>query len=140
MNTDKLLQNRLMGRTIRILSRAMDFRSAKQRIISGNLANIDTPGFKPKELRFDQVLQRAADKTGISLKTTNPGHFSHASDVAKGNFSIQTRDMGPKGSNQLNLDMEMAKMMRNNLLYEASARLLTKKFRALKTAIESGRR
>ena len=89
----------------------------------------------------DQELQRAAEKNMISLKTTDQDHFSHASDGAKkGEFVVETLDTGEKESNQLNIDTEMAKMMKNNLLYEASARLLSKKFQALKSAIEGARR
>ncbi|MBW2610016.1 MAG: flagellar basal body rod protein FlgB [Deltaproteobacteria bacterium] len=140
MEINSPIQNRLMGKTIRILSRALDFRSANHRVISENLANIDTPGYRPKELRFDQELQRAADKSAVRLKTTDPGHFSHASEGTGGAFSIRSKGAGSTESGQLSIDMEMAKMMRNNLLYEASVRLLSKKFQALKTAIEAGRR
>jgi len=133
-------QNRFMDKTIRILSRALDFRSSNQHVISGNLANIDTPGYRPKELRFDEELKRAAENDTVSLKTTDPTHLSHAPDGTGGAFQVHSRDAGPDGSVQLNLDMEMAKMMRNNLLYEASTRLLSKKFQALKSAIEAGRR
>ena len=133
-------QNRLIGKIIRILYRALDYRSANLHIISGNIANIDTPGYRHKELSFDQELQRAADKDNINLNTTDPGHYSNASASKKGDLSIRSRDAESGESGELNLDMEMAKMMRNNLLYEASARLLSKKFQALKAAIEAGRR
>lgn len=134
------LQNRFMDRTIKILSRALDFRSANHQVISGNMANIDTPGYKSKELLFDQELQRAAEKMSIRPKITDPNHLSPPYDNTIGTFPIRTVDTGSNDANQINLDMEMAKMMRNNLLYEASTRLLSKKFRALRTAIEAGRR
>lgn len=132
--------NRLMGRTIEILSRVLDFRSANHQVIAGNLANIDTPGFRPKELSFDHELQRAADKTNLYLKTTNPGHLSLSSGATGGSFSVNAMEIESMESNQLNIDEEMAKMMKNNLLYEVSARLLTKKFQSLRTAIEEGKR
>jgi flagellar basal-body rod protein FlgB len=140
MKVDQYLQNRFIGRTIKVLSRALDFRSANHQVISGNMANIDTPGYKVKKLLFDQELQRAAKTHAVRLKTTDPDHLSYPSGKASGSFPVQTVDTRSSGSNQLNLDMEMAKMMRNNLLYEASAKLLSKKFNALRTAIDSGRR
>ncbi|MBN1847714.1 MAG: flagellar basal body rod protein FlgB [Deltaproteobacteria bacterium] len=133
MRFERLLQNRFMSRTATILSRALDFRSANQKIIAGNLANIDTPGYKTREFNFENVLQKASDKTQIHLKTTNHRHIT---DVTL----PHVQDVEIKQSGSLNLDTEMAKMMRNNLLYETSTKLLSKKFQSLREAIESGRR
>jgi flagellar basal-body rod protein FlgB len=133
MKFEKLFQNRFMDRTATVLSRTLDFRSANQEIISGNLANIDTPGFKTREFDFEKVLQRAADKAQIHLKATNQRHITDTS-------LPRVHDVEIRQSGQLNLDIEMAKMMRNNLLYETSTKLLSKKFQALRDVIDSGRR
>ena len=140
MEIKGFFRNRFMDRTTRILSRALDFRSANQQVISSNMANVDTPGFRPKELLFDQELRRAAGKNIASLKTTDSNHFSHSSDVIEGGFSLKTVPQEDGEPGQLNIDAEMAKMTKNNLLYEASSRLLTKKIRALRSAIEGARR
>ena len=134
---EKMNVDRMMGKSIHLLSHALNFQSANHEVISGNLANIDTPGFRPKEISFDKELQRAVEKNDLSLQKTNPKHFSHYTGglrQAEPRFEIRRSH-----SDQLNIDREMAKMMQNNLLYEASTRLLSKKFEALKTAIDSGR-
>ena len=142
MGTNNGIQISLLGRTANILSRVLDFRSANQQVISENLANIDTPGFKARDLRFDEELRRASDKTTLRLTTTDPDHFSYpdSSDFSKRDFPAETTVDDIYGPGQLNIDMEMAKMMRNNLLYEATSRLLTKKIQALRSVIEDGRR
>lgn len=132
--------NRMMGKTIKTLSRALDYRSANHRVIAGNLANADTPGFRHKELRFDEELKRATETNNINLKITNPDHISHFLSNKGNSFPVHEGEPAINGKGQLNLDMEMAKMTRNNLLYEASAKLLAKKFKALRSAIEAGRR
>ena len=133
MGVNNLLQNKLMGRTATILSRALDFRTANHKIISGNLANMKTSGYKTKELHFEEELRKAVEKTRVHLKATDPRHISYSS-------LPNINDIEIKETGELNLDMEMAKMMSNNLLYEASARLLSKKFQALRAVIEAGRR
>ena len=142
MNVSNLFQNRLTGKTIDLLSRALDFRSANHNVISGNLSNIDTPGYRPKEAVFDESLREAVEQRAIRLKTTNSKHFSYLSSAPRGGeepYSIHTSERkGPKGST-LDIDKEMARMVQNNLLYNASARLLTKKFESLKLAIQGGR-
>ena len=137
------IHSRLIGRTIHILSQVMDFRSANHNVISGNLANIDTPGFKPQKLLFDEELKRAVAKDDIPLKTTNQAHFSHFSNnrlTGNGPNVMEDKDLLVQESEQLNIDREMATLAQNNILYEASARLLAKKFQALREVIEEGRR
>ena len=140
MEMKSLGPNRMMDKTVKILSRALDFRSTNQRVIAGNLANSDTPGFRHKELRFDEELKKASGMDTITLKNTNPGHISHFSTGTGNSFPVHEGEPALNGEGQLDLDMEMAKMTRNNLLYEASTKLLAKKFKALRSAIEAGRR
>ena len=118
MPVNNFFQNRFIDRTTKILSRVLDYRSANQRIISANLANADTPGFKPKELRFDEELQRVAEKNNIRIQTTDRGHLSQSSNFSGGDFPIVTQVTKGPGSerDELNIDAEMAKMMQNNLL------------------------
>lgn len=135
MNMDSLTNNRLArltGRTSALLSHALDFRSANHAVISENLANIDTPGYRYKELHFKKELQNAMQKTALQPTTTNPKHFSQLNEGHP--FTIQTK------SDRLNIDKEMAKMVQNNLLYDATVKLLAKKFESLKATIEAGRR
>lgn len=141
MEIGNLIQSRLMGKSAALLSRALDYRSANHNVISGNIANVDTPGYKPQELRFDQELRRAVDREGISMKRTDEKHLPHATDPfeGKGSHELVSKEPERGESNQLNIDKEMAKMVQNNLLYEASAKLLAKKFDGLKMVIE-GRR
>lgn len=138
-----LVYDRLTGKTVELLSRALSYRSANHNVISGNLANIDTPGYKPKELTFDDALKEAVDKTGGPLRKTDPKHFSHYGDgfeQGKASFSLKEAESTMTGSDELNIDREMAKMVKNNLLYEASARILSKKLETLRTVIAEGKR
>lgn len=140
MDGDRPITGSLFDRTIGLLSRALDFRSTNHHVIAGNLANIDTPGYRPKELTFDEELKRAAGKEeSLGLRRTDPRHLGDAPTDHPGGFALETVDMGATDSDQLNLDAEMAKMMQNNLLYDASTRLLARKFQALRMVIDSGR-
>ena len=139
MEINNKFHNRFMDKTIKVLSRALDFHSTNHRVISGNLANIDTPGYKPREVLFDEELKRATENNDIRIRATNPGHITHPANITGKKFPIQIKKAEMDGSRELNLDIEMAKMMRNNLLFETSTRLLTKKFKSLRAAIEGKR-
>jgi flagellar basal-body rod protein FlgB len=141
METGNPIQSRLAGRTVALLQQALSYRSANHSVISGNLANVDTPGYRPQELTFDQELRRAVDGEGISIKRTDERHMPTPTDIfgGKASHELVANDQEIGESNQLNIDKEMARMVQNNLLYEASAKLLAKRFDALRQVIE-GRR
>ena len=141
MEIRSYLNSRLMGKTVALLSHALDYRSAKHSTISGNLANIDTPGYRPRELVFDQELRRAVDKEGIAMRKTDEKHFPRSGDIfiGKGSHALETQEAEFDEADHLNIDKEMAKMVQNNLLYETAGKLLSKKFDGLRAAIE-GRR
>ncbi len=145
MEIESILRNRLMGRTVKALEQALDFRAANQSVIAGNMTNIETPGYTPKEATFNQALRDAVDRNRVSrteeviLRKTHEKHFPVSPDPERV-YTVQDYAAGITGSNRLNLDREMAKMAKNNLLYEASVTLLSKKFRALRDVIDAGRR
>ncbi|MFZ0451503.1 MAG: flagellar basal body rod protein FlgB [Desulfatiglandaceae bacterium] len=133
------MNKNLFDRTVGVLSRALDYRVRNQRIISTNVANIDTPGFRPKQLKFDEELRRAVGNENMSLAKTNGKHlpgFNESGLQGAPSFDLESEGTSKLGDNSLDIDKEMAKMAKNNLLYEATVKMLSKKFDLLKTAIE----
>ena len=130
-------KNIFMDRTSKLLSKVLDFRAIRQSVIAGNLANAETPGYIQKEIPFEKELQKAFDNNSIKLATSEPGHIPGSDAVMENNYNPYklVREYGKP--NELNIDTEMAKMSQNNLLYEASTNLLSKKFALLKAIIES---
>ncbi len=140
--SDEIGINRtLFDRTMGILSRTLDYRVQNQRVIASNIANIDTPGFHPKKLKFDDELRRAMDETQVRLKKTDRKHFPGLQEpgMEGQSFAVETESRSTGNDASLDIDREMAKMAKNNLLYEATVKMLSKKFDLLRAAIE-GRR
>ena len=137
MKTINPAKNMFMDRTSKLLSKVLDFRAIRQNVIAGNLANAETPGYIQKEIPFEKELQKAFDNNSIKLATSEPGHIPGSDAVMENNYNPYklVREYGKP--NELNIDTEMAKMSQNNLLYEASTNLLSKKFALLKAIIES---
>ena len=56
----------MFGNTISMAHKAMDFLWKKQEVIASNIANVDTPGYKNKNVAFEDIYRRrlqAASKT-----------------------------------------------------------------------------
>jgi flagellar basal-body rod protein FlgB len=142
MQIENILGNRLMGRTMKALQNALDFGEANQSVIAGNLANIETPGYAPLKATFNQALRQAVANRNntpvmeVSLNRTDERHLPPSRGPERA-YSIEK--MG-ENMGSFSLDREMAHMAKNNLLYEASVKLLAKKFESLRNVIEAGRR
>jgi flagellar basal-body rod protein FlgB len=130
MEIANLSKTKLFDSTMSVLKKTLDFESANQQVITGNMANADTPGYRQMTLKFSEELQKAEGLSGTTLKKTNERHLSESSESING-FSVET-----KKTSGIDMDTEMADMAKNNLLYTANSRLLTKKFQALKAAIK----
>jgi flagellar basal-body rod protein FlgB len=118
-------------RTFKALASSLNFRQMRQDLISSNIANAETPGYKSKRIDFDNQQ---------TLNTDDPRHFN----VGGGGFdnlepSIYEDPNGvvSEDGNTVDRDEEMAKMAENKILYDASVALLNKKLGQLRYSIES---
>ena len=122
----------LFDKTYKMLSSMLDYRSARQKVISSNVANIDTPDFKPKDLKFPEALKSALDSSSVDLSRTHPQHIPVGKpDSAK----FTTIETGEKTS----LDMEMMNVAENNLNYNLTVELLARKFKGIQNVLKETR-
>lgn len=129
----------LFGGTIELLGRALDIRSLRHNLISSNIANQETPGYKAVDIDFMNALNKAEGQTLPLMKTEN-GHIEGSSPVATGQVAVQKTgtDEG-YDKNSVNIEMEMAKMAENTMMYNAAADILARKFKDLEYAIREAR-
>ena len=100
-------------------SRLMTYERQRHEVFAGNIANLDTPGYRPKDL------ERANDGSfQAALATTNARHLQSDADAA----AVRTVDApGSTGldGNAVSLEQEMVKMQINRIRYEAAAKLVS---------------
>ncbi len=121
--------------TISALSRALDFGSARIGAISGNLSNVNTPGYKRKDASFASLLegQDGGDSPFLAPRRTNFRHLSlDAGD-------LQTGDSVRADGNNVDIDAEGARLAQAELFYNGAAQLIAGQFSGLKYAIAGGR-
>ncbi|CDQ19748.1 Flagellar basal body rod protein FlgB [Halobacillus karajensis] len=71
----------LFSSTFTSLENALDYSTAKNKAISNNIANVDTPGYKAKDVVFKDVLHQ--ERSLLKARRTNERHLSFSSDVTK---------------------------------------------------------
>ena len=126
-----------------MLRTRMQWAQERQRVLSENVANSDTPGFRPLDLvdlKFDSKGQDAAGApTDVSLTRTDAGHLpgigqSDAAFHSKNGGHYEVRPTG----NSVNLEQEMIKVAANQMDYQAVTALYTRSLGLLKTALGKG--
>ena len=124
----------LFDKTISLLGHTAGYRVDRHNLLTSNLANIQTPGYKTKDINFEQRLQEAMpDRDQIQLVKTNAHHLPVYD--ATGKIRPQIVSGG-----EVDLDLQMAKLTENNLLYVALVQLLGGKYRLIRDTIEQGGR
>ena len=119
----------------------MQWHQERQRVLSENVANADTPNFKPRDL-VEPKLDSTGAVTGsmgpLAMLRTSAAHIgpSGASESFDQNKKVgfQTRPAG----NAVSLEEEMLKVSANQMDYAAATSLYSKSLQLLKTAIGKG--
>ncbi len=116
------------------LRRQMTVAVARQVAAAGNLANVDTPGYKALEVSFDETLDQRTD----ALAGTNAKHLGSA---ASGSGVALKEADGParRDGNTVQLDRELLTMGRAAGDFAAAQTALAAKFRLVRYAINEGR-
>ncbi len=123
----------LFGKTFNLLGTMMDYRSERNKVITSNIANLDTPDYKSSDYVFKDDLKKAMD-VRINLKRTDEKHFPNALDeISRNDFKKVTSD------DKVDLDTEMTNLAENHLMYNLTAELLARKFKGIRTVLEGSK-
>ena len=143
------------------LSNSLDFqakglmlRSERQRVLSSNIANADTPGFAGRDINFKQAMEKATSQGGngkdltlassqsvlSQVNKTHPRHISidkrlESSDLNKSDLDYTVQTQPTMDRNSVDLDRERAAFADNSVRYEATLRYLTGTTKTLTSAI-----
>ena len=121
---------------VSMLKSKLHWHQARQKVLAENVANANTPGFKPMELK--EPAFAAALNGSLPLDRTSPLHigFGAAPDSVENTKGVrfETRPSG----NAVNLEDEMLKVASNQSDYQLASSLYQKSLSMLKTAV-SGR-
>lgn len=105
-----------------LLYNQLSFRGDRQNIISSNIANINTPGYKTKDIAFENELQKVQNKTDLKLATTHANHIPFEQNDLKPSgakvYEVQGLQEQNDGNN-VNLDREMSEMSKNQIAFNA---------------------
>lgn len=117
-------------------TRLTDLATLRQKLISSNIANINTHGYQKKDIDFDTELRKAIMPDKLSTTPTNARHIvlGNSRSAAPKVHSTDSSE-NDTGVNSIDVEQEMATMAQNQLIFDFAATMLSKKFKGLKAAI-----
>ena len=126
--------------TYHVLGQGLNISARKQNLISSNIANIDTVGYKPKELDFQSALKKAlTDKPKAEIRVSNPKHFNGLEDYNHNSLKDHREDDSDVYHlDSIDIDKEMTKLAENNLKYKTMTEMLLRKMSMMKYSIVEG--
>lgn len=124
---------------LKALGAKMDYLSQRQRIISQNVANADTPNYRPQDLKpvdFSTVLKGVTESKGIQMVSTNPMHVGAGNGVAAAKEGKQKKvyEVAPDG-NAVIMEEQMLKSGETVMDYNLMTSLYQKNVSLIKTAL-----
>lgn len=141
---DIMLERILNSGTQLLLNRGLDAASLRNEVFADNIANVDTPGFKRSEVIFEDKIRNAmeynADNSKLNL--TNGRHIQiqdNNSPDLQPEISAMNDLTYRNDGNNVDVDVETAKMTKNNILYDALGQSMSNELTLLRLAI-TGRR
>lgn len=122
----------ITDRTSHALESALDLRLERQQLLASNLANIDTPHYKPVDLEFEGALQDAMghdqDSLG-ALDRRDRGHLGSSMDYtpAESNVIERVDVANTLDGNGVDADQEMARYADNAIRYNATLEMVRRR-------------
>lgn len=114
---------------VNLIEKALNIRTYYHKVISGNIANVETPGYKEKDLDFGSELQRQISSGEKALKS---GDIEvRESPVNDGFASID--------GNTVNMENQIVKLTENQLMFHTLVQVAAKRFSLIKFLISEGR-
>ncbi len=131
-----------MFKNTHLLQQALDASWLRNKAISNNIANVDTPGYKRLRVEFEQFLSQAVSRKALTSSVTNEKHIP----IGAGSPSrMKIRVMEDHSTsmrldgNNVDIENETAQLAKNNIMYNALIQKISGDFNKLRAAIKEGR-
>jgi len=133
----------IFDKTMGLIERTLDMRSTRQRMISSNIANEETPGYRAKDLHFQEALSKAAQgRIPVVPVSTHAQHIGPRGDsfgLVTGRVAEVPAGDLPLDANSVNMELELAKLSDNAMQYNSAATIMAIRMRQLLSAIRDAR-
>ncbi len=132
-----------------LMEAALTARAQRQDMIAGNIANIDTPFYKARDVDFESALIEKTkqmygknDVQELKMAQTDDKHMSAYQSLDRTKSTIYLRDghMARNDGNTVDLDVESTELSKNSVMFTALTAALKKNSTIFKSVIEASKK
>ena len=127
------MQEMISSNSLAVAQKTLEALWMKQKVISHNIANIDTPGYKTKTVKFEELL-----KDALTSSTSDSDLTKRVSSIEPEILENNTTSMRADGNN-VDIDSENIELVRTQLQYEYMTSIISSEISRMKYAINGGR-
>jgi flagellar basal-body rod protein FlgB len=126
---------------LRFQQEALGLRARRQEVLSANIANADTPGYKARDFDFasslSQAVARGRQGGGVALAVTAAGHLpAQAAGFAGDELAYRTPAQSSIDGNTVEMDQERVQFAENAAHYESDLAVLGAQIKTLLAAVQ----
>jgi len=132
-----MLPNLFSSTTIPALGEVLNFAQARHTVLAGNITNVNTPGYRLRDLSetaFQQKLKEALASSKQSDEPISPGLASQPGDEMR-NVRATLENLIYHDDTNIDLEKQVAEMTKNQLLHNFALTVMTDQFQLLQSAI-----
>ncbi|MEL4010044.1 flagellar basal body rod protein FlgB [Bacillus velezensis] len=127
----------LFSGTIQNLENALGRADIKQKVLTNNIANIDTPNYKAKKVSFRNLLDQ--ETSNLEAVKTDYRHVDFTSSGDDYSIVSSSDTSYQQNGNNVDIDKEMTDLAENQINYQALVERMSGKFNSLKTVLTGGK-
>lgn len=120
-----------------VLQKGLDASWLKNEVITNNIANVDTPGFKSSSVSFESAFKSALSGDSFAAKKTRNKHIDFKSQSLEATVTKNTGTSNGLDGNNVDIDYENAELAKNTIYYNTLVEQVTSEFRKLSSAINN---
>jgi flagellar basal-body rod protein FlgB len=133
-----MFSNLFSATTIPALGEVLNFAQARHTVLAGNVANVNTPGYRLRDLsqtEFQQKLKDAIAHSRHSAEPVSPGLAHSEPGDAMRQVRSALENLVYHDDTNIDLEKQVAEMTKNHLLHNFALTVMTDQFQLLQTAI-----
>jgi flagellar basal-body rod protein FlgB len=128
-----------------LMKEALNYRAQRQDMIASNIANADTPFYRPQDISFEEMLAEKKEKMfsqetpTLEMATTNGSHLQAQHAQSSGSVKLFFRDghMARNDGNSVDLDVETTEMSKNSVMFNALVASVKKSSNIFRSVIDA---
>lgn len=134
---------KLFDSNMKVLEKGLDAYSKRAEALANNIANVNTPNYKRKDVQFESFLQKAISNDGSSIigKRTDEKHFTIGTenklDEVEASFIEERSTVSRYDGNNVDIEKEKVEQTKNNIRYQFATNKISSSFSLLRSVIRN---